>query len=251
MIKLSGLIITYNEEKNIERCLDSLAKVADEIIVIDSFSNDRTEEICRSKGVIFIQNKFEGYIEQRNYAVSNAKYKHVLALDADEVLSPELTQSIMHVKTNWQNDAYQFNRLPNYCGKWIRHCGWYPDKKVRLLDSTKGKFGGTNPHDKFIPNINTTIGFLKGDLFHFSYNSIKAHIYQVNYFTDTTSKQAYLKNKTSNLFLIVFSPLIKFIKSYFIQMGMLDGYYGLVISIISAHATFLKYVKLKELWKNS
>lgn len=141
-IKLSAVIITYNEEDNIERCLESLEKTADEILVVDSFSSDRTAEICKSKGVEFIQHSFEGHIEQKNYALSRASNDYVLSLDADEALSDKLIQSIRAAKQNWSTNGYSVNRLTNYCGKWIRHCGWYPDKKIRLWDKRKGTWGG-------------------------------------------------------------------------------------------------------------
>ena len=138
-VKISVVIITFNEEKNIGRCLESIKDIADEIVVVDSFSNDKTEEICRKYKVNFIQNKFEGHIEQKNYAATHASYQHILALDADEALSEKLKKSIIETKKNWIAEGYSFNRLSNYCGKWIKHSGWYPDTKLRLVDRTKGK----------------------------------------------------------------------------------------------------------------
>src|SRR3954465_7519353 len=149
MLPLSAVIITFNEEKNIARCLDSLIGIVDDVVVIDSFSTDKTEEICKSKGVRFIQHVFEGHIQQKNWAITQAKFPHILSLDADEALDETLKQSILLLKNNWQKDGYYMNRLTNYCGKWIRHCGWYPDKKLRLWDSRKGHWTGTNPHDKY------------------------------------------------------------------------------------------------------
>ena len=133
MIKLSCAIITLNEERNVARCIESLAGIADEIVVIDSGSTDATEAICRSYGVKFIQHDFEGYVEQKNFAVSQCAFEYILSLDADELLSEELKESISEIKNNWDKDGYSFNRLTNYCGKWIRHCGWYPDRKLRLF----------------------------------------------------------------------------------------------------------------------
>ena len=125
-VSISAVIITLNEERNIGRCLDSLQGVADEIVVVDSYSSDRTEEICRSHGARFIQHRFAGHIEQKNWAILQASHPYVLSLDADEALSYELTSSILEVKGNWTHDAYYFNRLTSYCGKWIRHTTWYP-----------------------------------------------------------------------------------------------------------------------------
>jgi len=247
MVNLSVVIITFNEEINIERCIRSVRTVADEIIVIDSFSTDRTEEICRIENVRFIQHKFEGHIEQKNWAVTQAKYPLILSIDADEELSEDLIKSIIEVKNNWTKDGYTMNRLTNYCGKWIKHCGWYPDIKLRLWDSTKGKWGGINPHDKYELKAGSSITHLNGDLYHFSYYTIQQHIAQVNKFTDILSKAMFDKGKRSSLLKILFNPIIKFIKYYFILLGFLDGYYGFIICRISAHATFLKYAKLRQL----
>jgi glycosyltransferase involved in cell wall biosynthesis len=248
-IRISAVVITFNEERNIELCLKSLKMVADEILVVDSFSTDQTESICRNNQVRFIQNKFEGHIQQKNFAIHQAKYDYVLALDADEVLSDKLIESILKVKNHWHDNAYSFNRLTNYCGKWIRHCGWYPDTKIRLWDKRKGKWEGRNPHDKVEMTPGIKVSFLKGDLLHYSYHNLKQHIEQVNYFTEIMAKEAYGQNKNTNIFLIIFSPFFKFFKSYFLKLGILDGYHGFLVCIISAHATFLKHTKLKELYK--
>lgn len=243
MTKISAVIITYNEERNIGRCLDSLEGIADDIVVVDSFSTDETGKICKAKGVRFVQNKFEGHIEQKNYAITQAQYPHILSLDADEALSEKLKKSILEVKAGWQYDGYYINRLTNYCGKWIRHCGWYPDRKLRLWDSAKGRWGGINPHDKFEMAEGCVTSNLKGDLLHYSFYSIKDHITQVNKFTDISSEALLKKGLKSSLFKIIFNPIVKFTRDYFLKLGFLDGFYGLVICTISAHAKFLKYVK--------
>lgn len=247
MIKLSVVIITFNEEKNIARCLQSIKEVADDVVVVDSFSGDRTKEICLSMGARVVEHIFEGHIQQKNWAIGQAQYPHVLSLDADEALSDELKNSILDAKKNWQYDGYRMNRLTNYCGKWIRHCGWYPDTKLRLWDSRKGSWQGINPHDEYRLNNNGETGFLKGDILHYSYYSLDDHYKQVNYFTDIASKAYYEKGITVSLFKLYLSPLVKFIRDYIIKLGFLDGYYGFVISRISAYATFLKYKKLFDL----
>ena len=249
-IKLSVIIITFNEEKNIERCLTSVKTIADEIVVVDSFSTDNTKEICLKYNVKFIEHQFDGHIEQKNWAISQATSPYILSLDADEALTEELIQEIQQIKNNWQYDGYTFNRLTNYCGKWIKHCGWYPDVKLRLFDSRKGSWKGTNPHDRC--ELDTaTIKHINYDILHYSYYSISDHIKQVNYFTDIAAKAALKNGKKSSLFSILVKPPIKLLRDYFLKMGFLDGYYGLVISIISSHATFLKYAKLKQLSSKS
>ena len=250
MVQLSVVIITFNEEKNIARCLDSVKEIADDIIVVDSFSTDKTEEICKAKGARFIANKFEGHIEQKNWAFTQAKFPHIFSIDADEAVSNELKRSILAIKSNWTKDGYYMNRLTNYCGKWIYHCGWYPDKKLRLMDSRKGKWGGINPHDKYEMNGGDgTNGFIKGDILHYSYNTLEDHYKQVEYFTNISAKEYFSKGKKTNMLTILFSPVIKFIRDYIVKLGFLDGGAGYTISRISAYATYLKYKKLQALWK--
>jgi glycosyltransferase involved in cell wall biosynthesis len=247
MPKISVVIITYNEEKNIGRCLESVKDIADDIVVIDSFSTDRTEEICKKYDARFVLHKFEGFVQQKNYAINQALYPNVLQLDADEALSEQLKKSIAKVKNNWTHDGYYFNRLTNYCGKWIRHGGWYPDKKLRLVDRDKGRFGGVNPHERFVPNQSSTQKYIKGDLLHYTYYTISQHIEQANKFSGIGAIEAFKNGKKSNLIKILVKPFWKFFRDYIIRLGILDGYYGYIIVRISAHATFLKLIKLREM----
>ncbi len=247
MIPITVVIITYNEERNIGRCLESVQGIADDIVVLDSFSTDKTEDICKQYGARFFQHRFDGHIEQKNRAITFAQFPHVLSLDADEVLSPRLRQSILSVKNDWQADGYYFNRLTNYCGHWIHHCGWYPDRKLRLWDSRRGRWGGLNPHDKFILETNATQQFLKGDLLHYSYHSITAHAKQADNFTNITARVAFERGKRSSVIKIWFFPKWKFFRDFILKLGFLDGFYGYVVCKISAYATFLKYLKLWQL----
>lgn len=247
MTPLSVVIITFNEEKNIARCIRSVQSLADDIVVVDSHSADKTCEIAASLGARVIEHPFEGHIEQKNFAISQAKYPHILSLDADEALSGELAAEIANVKQEWKADAYWMNRLTSYCGQWIRHGGWYPDRKLRLWDSRKGKWGGINPHDKFEPAAGSQAAFLKGDILHYSYYSLREHLLQVSNFTEIGAASLYKAGKRSSLWKILVNPLAKFIHGYFLKAGFLDGFYGLVISIISSHATFLKYVRLRQI----
>ncbi len=249
MIKLSCFIITFNEERNIRRCLESLDGIADEIVVVDSGSADNTAAICKSFGVKFIINPFEGHKEQKNFASRQCTHEHILSLDADEALSVDLKNSIATVKENWGTDGYSFNRLTNYCGKWIHHCGWYPDRKLRLYKKGKGEWSGSNPHDQFILNNPDNLGILPGDLLHYSYYTIEDHLKQVNKFTEIAATSAFIEGRRSSLIQIFLKPVIRFIRDYIFHLGLLDGYYGFVICRISSLATFIKFVKLYELQK--
>jgi len=247
MPKLSVVIITFNEERNIGRCIGSVREVADEIVVVDSFSTDKTREICENSGVKFIEHAFEGHIQQKNFAITQAKYPHQLSLDADEALSEELKAEILKIKNDWQNDGYRMNRLTNYCGKWIHHCGWYPDTKLRLYDSAKGSWGGTNPHDKFEMNPGSMVGFLKGDILHYSYYAIEEHIRQADKFSTIAAKELVSLGKAVTYFQIIVNPVAKFIRNYILRLGFLDGFYGFIICRIAAHETYLKYTKARQL----
>lgn len=248
MTPISAVIITFNEERNIERCLKSLQGIVDEIVVVDSFSKDRTKAICEQYGVKFVEHHFDGHIEQKNWAITQATYPHVLSLDADEALDDTLQQEILRVKANWQADGYSMNRLTNYCGKWVHHCGWYPDTKLRLWDSRKGTWGGDNPHDKYeLFDDYKNTQQLKGDILHYSYYTRADHYKQVEYFTTILANAQHKRGKKAPLFVLFFSPIVKFIKDYFIKLGFLDGYTGFTICRISAYATYLKYQKLRAL----
>ena len=198
-VKISAVVITYNEENNIRRCLASLMETVDEITVVDSYSSDATAEICEEKGVDFIRHPFEGHIEQKNYALSCAHNDYVLSLDADEALSETLIHSIQAAKENWNEDGYWVNRLTNYCGKWIRHCGWYPDRKIRMWDRRRGHWGGVNPHDHVIMDNKSRMHHLSGDLLHFSYPTIRNHISQINSFSDIAARAAFERGRRSNI----------------------------------------------------
>jgi glycosyltransferase involved in cell wall biosynthesis len=249
-VNLSVAIITYNEESNIKACLEAVRQIADEIVVIDSFSTDKTEEICSQYDTRFLQHHFTGHIEQKNYAMEQARFDHILSVDADEVVSEKLKEAILATKTDWGFEGYTLNRLTNYCGKWIRHCGWYPDTKLRLWDRSKGSWGGVNPHDRIEMVQGSRIGHLKGDLLHYSYRSISQHISQINSFSSIAAHEADQKGYQLNVFRdIICNPPFTFLKKFLLQLGILDGYYGFVISKSSALSRFLKYIKLYEIQK--
>lgn len=247
MTKISGVIITFNEEKFIENCIKSIIDVVDEIVVIDSFSIDKTKEICLKYGVRFIENPFEGFTTQKNFANDQARYDYVLSLDADEELSQELKQSILKAKENLNYDGYSFNRLNNYCGKWIKHSGWYPDSKIRLFNRNKAKWKGENNlHEIIVLDNPKSHNHLRGDLLHWAYTSYSEHCQKINKYTDMAARSMATRKKVG-YFKIMVNPFWKFIRNYFVKKGFLDGSQGFVISVFTAFETFLKYVKIKQL----
>ena len=246
-IRLSAVIITFNEERNIERCLKSLDGIADEIIVVDSFSTDSTESICIAAGAKFIQHEFEGHIEQKNWAKEQASFDHILSLDADEALDEQLKSAIKDLKQNWQHDGYQMNRMTNFCGQWIKHSGWYPDVKLRLFDRRKAAWGGDNPHDKIIMMSDEKTSHLKGNILHYSFYTLEEHMQQIHKFSSIGAKALYKKGKKSSLLKCFYKPTARFIKAFILQKGFLDGHFGWIISTRSAYANYLKYRKLRLL----
>lgn len=246
MIRLSVVIITYNEEKNLERCLQSVKYIADEIVVVDSFSTDRTEEIALHYGARFIRERFRGYGAQKNFANAQASHDWILSLDADEALSPELTSSIKAVKSRPQHTAYELSRLTNYCGSWIRHCGWYPDRKTRLFDRRKGAWKSEDIHEYWSPVTPEETGKLHGDLYHYSYYTLSDHLRQIERFSEILARAAVAKGKNASVWTVHFAPKWKFITAYIIRLGFLDGYAGYLVCRMSAFATFMKYSKIRQ-----
>lgn len=246
MISLSVVIITYNEERNLARCLDSVKDIADEIIVVDSNSVDRTAVIAREYGAKVITNNFIGYGEQKNFATAQAANNWILSLDADEALTPELRNSILEIKKNPAFSVYQMARLTNYCGKWIKHCGWYPDRQTRLYDRTMGKWEEPKVHEYWrLDNEKDPMGLLKGDLLHYSFRSINEHLKKIEKYSELAARESVENGKTATLLKIFFSPKWHFINEYIIQLGFLDGFYGYTICRLSVYATFLKYSKIR------
>ncbi len=244
-VPLSVVIITFNEERNIGRCLESVKEIADEIVVVDSYSTDRTAELCRMFGTRFIQRAFAGHIQQKNFALQQATHSWVLSLDADEALSPELQTSILQVKNNWQHDGYTMNRLTSYAGQWIRHSGWYPDTKLRLWDRRKGRWGGYNPHDRLIMEEGARISHIKGDILHYAYQNASELIDKIQQYSAIFARdQRFVKNASP--FRIVYKTVFAFFRNYILKAGFLDGYAGLLISVSHANGVFYKYTKLYE-----
>src|SRR5690554_6758660 len=251
MTKISGVIITFNEEKFIENCLKSITGVVDEIVVVDSFSTDRTKEICLQYGVRFIENKFIGFTDQKNFANDQAQYDYILSLDADEALSEELKNSILTAKQNLAYNGYSFNRLNNYCGKWIKHSNWYPDNKIRFFNRHKARWvGENNLHEIIVLDHPQNKANLKGDLLHWAYDSYQEHHAKVNQYTQIAAEN-YFKRKGNkkkiSILKILSSSFWKFFKNYFLKKGFLDGFQGFVICCFASFGTFLKYIKIKEL----
>lgn len=246
MIKISAVVITFNEEKSIGACILSLRKVADEIIVVDSFSKDSTKDICLKEGVKFVEHVFEGHIQQKNFALSLASHDFVLSLDADEYLSDELIHSILQVKKEAIHQAYVMNRVTSIGGRWIYSTDWYPDKKIRLWNKANGSWGGYNPHDTVVLLPGTVVLQLKGNLMHSGYEDYNDLMIKANAYARIFAKANQYK-KSSSVFKVLYKSVYTFLRNYIIKYGFISGFDGLAISMANTWYTFFKYAMLREL----
>jgi len=244
-VSISAVIITLNEERNIGRCIDSLKEIVDEIIVVDSFSTDKTKDICQDKGVEFYQTEWKGYSATKNYGNSLAKHAYILSIDADECLSETLANNLKNVDLS-NEVSYAFNRLTNYCGSWVKHCGWYPDRKIRLFPKSKAIWTGDYVHE--ILEIKALKeAFVDGDLWHYSYYNRKEHRSRADKYSLLTAKKMHALGKTCSRLKPYLSAMGKFLSIYLLKLGILDRSAGWHIAIISAQSNVLKYKELLRL----
>ncbi len=248
MIKLSVCIISFNEEKNIARCIDSVKNIADEIVVVDSFSTDNTEAICKAYSVKFIQQKFLGYGKQKNHALDHCSNNFVLSLDADEALSPELDKEIRKLKSkSLLPDGFSMNRLNYFCDKFIRHGHWYPDKKIRLVNKQKARWTEATIHEEIKMEAGASVQHLKADILHYTFYSIEEMILQGNKFSTIAAQEKFDQQKKAGIIDLLINPFWSFFTGYIVKAGFRDGFYGFLIAKTDAYFTFLKYAKLIRL----
>lgn len=248
--KISACITAGNEEQGIRRCLDSV-KWADEIVVVDSFSDDKTAEISREYTDRVYQHRWLGYIGQKNLIKDLASHEWILFIDADEEVSPKLRDAILEEfeSGNSRNyNGYQFPRLVWYLGRWIRHGDWYPDMKLRLFRKEKGRCSGQEPHDRI--ELDGPVKTIKADLFHYTYSDIADQVRTSNRFSSITAESHRLKGRSFRMIDLLFRPTFKFFRYYILKLGFLDGMAGLIIAVNTAYTVFVKYAKLWELEKD-
>jgi glycosyltransferase involved in cell wall biosynthesis len=245
MNKLSVVIITHNEEENLPRCLQSV-KWADQIIVVDSHSSDRTPQIAAKFGCKYFDLDWHGFGAAKQAALEKATGEWVLSIDADEAVSDELKASISSaIFSSGPTRGYEFSRLTNFLGRWIRHCGWYPDYILRLFRRDSGKFNPLVVHESIA--VNGPTGRLKGDLLHYSYPNLEKYFAKSNRYTTLGAEEALRLGKHAGMADLIFRPPVSFFKHYIQKAGFLDGPQGLMVSTLSAAAVFNKYAKLWQL----
>ncbi len=248
MIKISVVIISYNEEKDIGRCLESVADIADEVLVLDSLSTDDTEVICRGHGVRFEQHAFDGYVAQKNRALRLAVYDYILSLDADEALSEEAREEIKRIKTDWKHDGYIFNRRNSYCGRWMRFTTWYPDRKLRLFDRRKAGWTGLDPHDFIQMTAGSSVVRMKGDLLHWAIHTKEEQLAKMEQFARISAKFYFDQKIRPGIGSAVLHSVWRWFREYCIHLGILDGKAGWQVARFSALYVWRKYYYLRQLY---
>ncbi len=244
-MKITATIITYNEERNIARAMESL-RCCDEIVVVDSGSNDRTAEIAEKLGARVIEYPWGGYARQKNYAAECAENDWILSIDADEALSEALEGEIWQVKKKGPTfDAYTMPRLAQYLGRWILHSGWYPDRKVRLYHRGRARWVGDYVHESVVVDGRT--GHLESDLLHFTCDSLSEHLKTMDRYTTLAAEQLVAQKKKIGLTQLLLDPMWTFWSTYVFRLGFLDGPEGLAIAWMAALYNFGKFAKARDM----
>lgn len=243
MMKISATIITYNEERNLPRAIESL-RCADEILVVDSGSSDRTVEIAEKLGAKVIDSPWPGYAKQKNFAAERAEHDWILSLDADESLSEALEAEIWKLKKAGPKcDAYTMPRMAQYLGRWITHSGWYPDRKVRLYHRAKGTWAGDYVHESV--QVTGLVGHMEGNLLHFTCESLSEHLKTMDRYTTLAAEQIVASGRKVTWGRLICEPPWTFFRTYVVKAGYLDGVEGLAIANMAALYNFLKYAKAR------
>jgi glycosyltransferase involved in cell wall biosynthesis len=246
--RLSACIITYNEADRIEACLRSVS-FCDETVVVDSHSTDSTREIAASLGARVIERDWPGYRSQKQFAVEAAGSDWVLCLDADERLSPELRTEIETVRTKGfvGHAGWSVPRITDYFGRFLRHGNAYPDRLIRLFDRRSGGWTGNEIHEN--TQVLGSVGRLGGHLEHYSYRSLTDHLNRMQRYADLMAHALYGRGKRCGLLKVLANPLWRFVRGYFIRLGFLDGWRGLVFALVEASYVRKKYLGLYMLSK--
>ncbi|HLK47266.1 MAG TPA: glycosyltransferase family 2 protein [Bryobacteraceae bacterium] len=244
-MKITATIITLNEERNIARSIESL-RCCDEIVVVDSGSNDRTVELASNLGARVIESPWHGYATQKNYAAEQATHDWILSLDADEALSESLEGELWTLKKRGPSyDAYTVPRLAQYMGRWILHSGWYPDRKVRLYHRAKAKWMGDFVHESVA--VRGRVGHLEANLLHYTCDSLSEHLKTMDRYTTLAAEELVSRKQKIHTHNMIVDPIWTLFKTYFLQRGFQDGLEGLTIAYMAALYTFLKYAKARNM----
>jgi glycosyltransferase involved in cell wall biosynthesis len=245
-MKITATIITLNEERNIGDCLASL-DFANEIVVVDSGSSDRTEEICRAHPKVrFYSHEWEGFGRQKNVAAELAENDWIFNIDADERVSPPLKASIVGADFG-SFFCFKVAR-ENYFGRrWIKHCGWYPDYNLRLYNRKQCGFSERSVHESVV--CRGAAGTLQGNLQHYTYDGVADYLRRMDRYSTLAAGEIVRSGKKVGIAHLILKPFFTFVKMYLLKLGFLEGYTGLLLSIMYSHYTFYKYCKAVEMWR--
>jgi glycosyltransferase involved in cell wall biosynthesis len=246
MATVTVVTITFNEEKNIKDCLTSV-RWADEVIVVDSGSKDRTVDVAREHATKVLLAPWNGYGAARNFALRHAAGDWVFWLDADERVTPELAAEIRRVvvENDVRHAGYSVARRAYFLGRWIRHCGWYPSRVIRLFRKGKGTFSENRVHEQL--HVDGPVAPLSNDLLHFTDPTLHHYFTKFNKYTSLAAQDLKESGRSCSLSDLIIRPPFTFLKMYLIRLGFLDGMRGLILSMLSSLYVFTKYVKLWEL----
>ena len=240
-------IITKNEELNIERCLKSV-NWADEIIITDSGSTDRTLEICQSYHCKIIMTEWLGFGLTKQIGVNTAANDWVLSIDADEEVTSELKNKILELTQSTKFHAFNIKRVSYYLNKRIKYSGWQTDYPLRLFNKQYGNFNSASVHESVVMN-NKNTSTIQAILYHYPFQSIDTHISKINLYTELGAQKLFEKGRKTTIIYAIFSGIIKFLKMYVIKKGFMDGKEGFILAILSAFYSTLKYLKLWSMWR--
>jgi glycosyltransferase involved in cell wall biosynthesis len=246
MEKVSAVIIVYNEEKNLRKCLETV-KWADEIVVVDSHSPDRTVEIARQFTKKIFQKEYKGHIDKKRFAVAKAANDWVFSIDADERVTQGLKKEILGVREKGAGEVvgYDMPRMTRHLGRWILHGEWYPDRVTRLFRRSRMRYEGTEPHDRVI--LEGPRGRFSGMLLHYNYRDFAHQIQTVQAYSDVAAKALRAEGRRAGFRNLFLRPSFKFLKCYILKRGFLDGWPGFIIAATSAFYVLAKYTKLYEM----
>jgi glycosyltransferase involved in cell wall biosynthesis len=245
---ISVVIITYNEEKQLEATLKSVSDIASEIVVVDRFSDDDTVKLAKKYTDRVFQREWTNFSNQKNFGNSKTSFPWIFSLDADERISPELREEILLLKEGEPEcSGFSMPRKAYYLGRWIRHGGWYPDRKLRLFRKDSARWEGEYVHESLV--IDGKVNVLHGALHHFTYRGIRDHLERINVYSDLEAQKLYARKKKCRWYHLAILPFLNFLKSYIWRAGILDGFAGFVIATLRGYSVFVRYAKLKEIWK--
>lgn len=247
-MRLSAIVITYNEESNIEHCLRSISW-ADEIVMVDAMSQDRTLEIARKFSPRVFEKQWEGYYQAWSYALSVASGEWVLAIAADERVTEDLKSEIQETLKNPLFDGYLIPRKSFFLGKWIKHCGWYPDRTLRLFRREKGYVTNKLVHEGF--RVNGKTGLMRAPILHYTCPDLRSYLTKVNHYSSLKALELYQKGRRATAQHLIFPPIARFLKMYFLKLGFLDGIEGFLLSVLSGFSVFIRYTKLLEMQREA